>query len=281
MKNREVVERILAYHPAIPDSHGNDGWKWGDPEAECTGVAVALTAAVGVIRRAAEIGANLLIVHEPTFYTSRDPDGWREDFPNAVFQEKRDLLDRHGIAIWRDHDHMHAHRPDAIFTGVLACLGWEDYTAMPCGPYTHYLIRVPETTLGALMEHLTAAIGMNGLRYIGDPGQRVRTVALVGHLYTAFTGELRSDGQQMEYGVQCIRLLEQGADVLLPGEVIDWTVVSYIRDAVQLGHFNWEELGMRYAREWIGGLLGGGTPVTYLPSGDLYSFFPHDRSSAR
>ena len=71
-------------------------------------------------------GANLLIVHEPTFYTSQDGPGWFEDFPNRVYAEKRQLLEESGIAIWRDHDHMHFHQPDSIFTGVLKGLGWED-----------------------------------------------------------------------------------------------------------------------------------------------------------
>ena len=79
-----------------------------------------------------------------------------------------------------------------------------------------------------------------------------------------------------------IRTLEQEADVIIPGEVIDWTVLSYVRDAMQLGrntaminlgHYNWEELGMRYAKDWLSELLGGEVPVTYVPSEDMYQFY--------
>ena len=58
-------------------------------------------------------------------------------------------------------------------------------------------------------------------------------------------------------------------------------MVSYIRDAVELGkakamlnigHFNWEELGMKYAREWISDLVENSLPVTYVPTGDMYRF---------
>ena len=119
MKNREIVEKILSYHPHIPNYHGCDSWKAGDPEAECTGIVTALVPTVNVIRKARALGANLLIVHEPTFYTSQDGPGWFEDFPNRVYAEKRQLLEESGIAIWRDHDHMHFHQADSIFTGVL------------------------------------------------------------------------------------------------------------------------------------------------------------------
>ena len=44
MKNREVIEAILAYHPQFPPEYaGCDDYKCGDPEAECTGVVVAMS----------------------------------------------------------------------------------------------------------------------------------------------------------------------------------------------------------------------------------------------
>lgn len=284
MKNREVIERILAYHPQLPGYQGCDEWKCGDPEAECTGIVTALVPTVNVIRRAAELGANLLIVHEPTFYTSADKGGWYEDFPNAVYEEKKKLLDEHGIAIWRDHDHMHAHNPDSIFAGVIKYLGWEgreqaDYSS---GGFGHFIIDLPrEMTVEELCRHIIASIGMNGVRYIGNPGDRIRAVAIVGHLYPMEFGIKHADGTPAEYSVQIIKDLEERVDVILPGEVIEWTVLSYIRDAVQqgrakaminIGHLNWEELGMKYAQEWVGELVEHKIPVTYVPSEDMYRY---------
>lgn len=89
MKNREVVERILAYHPNLPNYDGCDNWKCGDPEAECTGIVTALVPTVNVIRETARLGANLLIVHEPTFYTSQDGPGWFEDFPTRSMKRRK------------------------------------------------------------------------------------------------------------------------------------------------------------------------------------------------
>lgn len=51
MKNREVIEKILAYHPQLPGYQGCDEWKTGDPEAECTGIVTALVPTVNVIRK--------------------------------------------------------------------------------------------------------------------------------------------------------------------------------------------------------------------------------------
>lgn len=278
MKHREVIEKILAYHPHIPDYKGCDDYKCGDPEAECRGIVTALVPTVDVIKKTAELGANLLIVHEPTFYTSKDDAGWFEPFGNEVFEEKKRLLEETGITIWRDHDHMHCHQPDGIFTGVLKYLGWDKNVRVDfsCGGFAHFLTEIPETTVGEICRHLIDTLNLNGLRYIGAPDAKVSRIAFVGHLYP--NPALDAEG---EYSVKIIKTLEEEVDVIIPGEIIEWTTVSYIRDAVQqgrakaminIGHFNWEELGMKYTREWLSELAGDAVPVTYVPTGDAYSF---------
>ena len=57
-------------------------------------------------------------------------DGWDETDrlqDNCVYQAKKQLLDRLGIVVYRDHDHIHNHRPDGIFSGLAKMLGWEQY----------------------------------------------------------------------------------------------------------------------------------------------------------
>ena len=39
-----------------------------------------------------------------------------------------------------------------------------------------------------------------------------------------------------------------------------------------IGHFNWEELGMKYAAEWIKDLGEKELPVHYVPTGDAFSY---------
>ena len=281
MKNREVIERILKYHPQFPENyHGCDDYKAGDPEAECTGVITALTPNIHVIREAIAHHANLIVVHEPTYYTSKDPAGWEEDFDNEVYRQKLKLIEDHGICIWRDHDHMHAHQPDSIFTGVLKYLGWEDQaeTDADTGLFGHWIVTLPEMTVRELAEYLMEKIGLHGARIVGNPESRITRAAFVGHLYPM---EYHTrDGRTGEYSVKVIETLEQKADVIIPGEVIDWTVLSYIRDAselglnkaaINIGHFNWEELGMRYMKDWLSELVTE-VPVTYIPSGDMYTY---------
>lgn len=78
-----------------------------------------------------------------------------------------------------------------------------------------------------------------------------------------------------------IRIMEEeDVDAIIPGETIDWTVMSYIRDAVQLGKvkaaFNVGHFNLRSLNEVCRGLdpevIGNAVPVHYVPSGDIYKF---------
>lgn len=279
MKIIDVIDRIIAYHPSFPaDYNGCDGFKCGDPQAECTGIAVALVPTVDVIRRAATAGCNLLVVHEPTFFTSLDAAEGSQPFFSAVQEKKAALLKEYGITVWRDHDRMHAHQPDSIFTGVIRYLGWEDYRLapeqqpVPMG----YAFRLPKTTVGDLAAYLMKKLDMNGIRFVGKKDAVVENVAIVGHLFPGF-----GDDDKEEYGQKIIHAMDLGVDVIIPGEIIEWTALSYVRDAVALGktkavmnigHFNMEELGMRFAADWVSELVEHALPVKYLPTKDLYNY---------
>ena len=283
MKISEVVDKILAYHPRLEDYTGGDEYKCGDPGRECTGIVSALVPTVEVIRKAAALGCNLIVTHEPISYQTPDFPDWKGRFPNQVYEEKQQLLKETGIVVWRDHDHMHAHQPDSIFTGVIRHMGWEPYY-QPCDGLFTYKIILPETTVGELAEYLKEKLNMNGLRYMGRASDKISKIALVGHLYpNSFMNDgIGEDGFYHDYSMEVIRLMEEdGVQAIIPGEIIEWTTLSYIRDGIaqgkplacyNIGHFNWEELGMKYAADWIKDLVGTQLPVHYVPTGDAFSY---------
>ena len=287
MKHEEVIAKILNYHPVIENYAGGDEYKAGNPKDECTGIVSALVPTVEVIRKTAELGCNLIITHEPIYYQTPDFPGWRGAFSNAVQEEKEALINQHRITVWRDHDHMHTHRPDSIFTGVIKYLGWEEYYKPELTGSTRFIFPfvLPKITVEKLGCHLKEKMGLNGLRYIGNPSDEVERAAIVGHLVPGAFGEpegIDKDGYYRDYSMTLMECMEHsGIQAIIPGEVVDWTILSYIRDAVALGmaracynvgHFNMEELGMRYAAEWLAELTGHSIPVHYVPSNDMYSY---------
>ena len=214
MKISDVIGKVLDYHPKFPDDYaGCDGYKSGNPDAECTGVVCALVPTVEVIKKTAELGCNLLYVHEPSFYCSPDYPDWRAGFENRVYEEKKALLDEAGIAIWRDHDHAHAHNPDSIFTGVIKYLGWEKYqageTVIP-NTFASRFFEFEDMTVEKMNEMLKDRLSLNGIRYIGRPEDKIRKVALVGHLFPMSGSEpVTVNGYCPEYSTDIIKDMEE------------------------------------------------------------------------
>ncbi|MCR5101366.1 MAG: Nif3-like dinuclear metal center hexameric protein [Butyrivibrio sp.] len=286
MKISEVLDKVAAYHPDLgPDYDGCDGIKCGDPNVECTGIVSSLVPTIDVIQRTIELGYNLLYVHEPTYYLTPDFPEWRADFDCSVYEEKKKLLEDNGIVVYRDHDHMHAHVPDSIFTGVLKYMGWEKYVTgekdkIPMG----YLIEFPEPRrVSDINQEFIDRIGMNGTRFIGKPDSLIKKIALVGHIFPgAFIPETMKDGYYTDYSTEIIRVLEsEKIDAILPGEIIEWNLLSYIRDAnsfgremavFNIGHFNWEALGSKYAVDWLLEITENQLPVKYVPMIDMWNY---------
>lgn len=283
MKISEVIDKILDYHPHLEGYKGCDEYKCGDPNVECTGVVSALVPTVEVIRKAAALGCNLIVTHEPISYQTPDFPDWKGSYPNKVYEEKQALLKETGIVVWRDHDHMHAHQPDSIFTGVIKYMGWEPYYE-PTPDFFNFYINIPETTVGELAHYIKEKLNLNGLRYMGRDTDKISKIALVGHIYpNSFMPDgMGEDGFYHDYSMEVIRQMEEnGIQAILPGEIIEWNALSYIRDGIaqgkpmacyNIGHFNWEELGMKYAAEWIKDLVGDELPVHYVPTGDAFSY---------
>ena len=268
MTLRDVVNKILAYHPDLGDARTCDVMVGGDPDVECTGILVSIAPTVPIIHKAIEIGANFIFVHEPTFYSGYDDTcGWLEG--NPVYEEKLKLLRDNGIVVFRDHDHMHAHRPDGIFTYVMKQLGWTEYLVPDA---KGWMVRLPETTLGELTMHVKKAMHLDHIRYIGNPDAKVSTVGFCGHLLPGpHTNWSNNDQVAASWAY----------DVVIPGETVDWTAPLYYYDAAVLGHnkgmiipghFVQEEAGMRLAHEWLQPVVGEEMKITFVAAGDLFSY---------
>ncbi len=285
MTNNEVIKKIMALHPYEENYEGCDGYKSGSADDECTGVAVALVPDLHVLEKAKEAGCNLVLVHEPTNYEGPDYPEWHEDYANTVYDEKYDFINKNKLTIYRDHDHMHMQDDDAIFYGVIRELGWEPYYKEDKGKKLfYYPFEIPETTVHSLIEELKAKLNLDTIKMLGNADDKITKVALVGHLCpNCFSTEgIKEDGYFHSYSADIIKAMDRdGIQVIIPGEIVEWTTLSYIRDSLyfghkkaclNIGHFNLEELGMKDFAKVIDRTLGGSVPVKYIRTEDEYKY---------
>lgn len=270
MTHEEAIARMLAEYPPLPERATCDGFKAGRADARCEGIAVSCALTINGIRAAAHAGANLILVHEPSFYTHADQTDWLKD--NAVYRAKSDLLARHGIAVWRNHDHMHNARPDEIMQGVLAALQWSDYAMDDPDLRCPCRVALPPTTVREVAARLRDRMQLRTGRIVGNLDAMVSSVVFCGHIFPSWDARERD---------QTLLLSRDDVDLLIAFEMIDWTAAAYARDAAELGlnkaiiqpgHFVAEEPGMRWLAARLEKQFAGELPVFFIPSGDPYCF---------
>jgi len=107
---QNAIDTIIASVPGAPFPDTVDTVKLGDAAQDITGIVVTFLATCEVIEQAVQLGANLIITHEPTFYNHRDTTDWLSHHPS--YQAKRRLIEESRIVIWRFHDYLHSLPPD-------------------------------------------------------------------------------------------------------------------------------------------------------------------------
>ncbi len=265
MQVREVVERIIAACNLPPLEQTCDRLITGEWDREVTGIVTTFMATIDVIRQTIEQGANLIITHEPTYFTHLDQTEWLQDDP--VFQLKQKLITENQINIWRFHDHMHFTQPDLIYFGLNRELGWEAYRL----PEEKHCYQIPPTTVEALSAFFKDKLAVKAIQIIGKPET---TVERVGILVGGGSLGLGSEPMPMTL------MKKERLDVVVCGEILEWTLAAYARDAAQLGlnkaliilgHNRSEEVGMKYLKTWLEPLLPG-IPILFVEAGEPFAY---------
>ncbi|MEI7628635.1 MAG: Nif3-like dinuclear metal center hexameric protein [Bacteroidota bacterium] len=234
-----------------------DTIKFGSPDQIVTGIVSTMFPTVAVIEEAVRLKANLIIAHEPTFYSAVDNMSKQET--NAMIQKKQTLLKEHGIVVWRFHDYSHFMQPDMISLGVKKKMGWEAFQKKG-----EPLINIPSISLEKLIDNLKKNLSIQHLRTIGDLKQTCSSISLLPGAW----------GEQAH-----INAIEKNSpDVLIIGELVEWETAEYVRDArkmgsktalIILGHSVSEEPGMELFVEWLTPKVPG-LPITHIASGDPF-----------
>jgi putative NIF3 family GTP cyclohydrolase 1 type 2 len=261
---QNVVDVMIGAVEGAPWADSVDTFKAGDPAQTVTGVVTTFTATMDVLRRAVELGANLIVTHEPTYYDHRDDTGWLSDDP--VYVAKRAFIEERGLTIWRFHDYWHRHSPDGIITGVVRRLGWERYLETADDRDWRVTAAIPPVTVAELVDQVKQRLELPLVRTVADPAMTCRRVGLL-------IGGIPAP-------IQIRAFVDLDLDCIMAGEITEWQVCEYVRDAIAqgrpraliaVGHARSEEDGMRYLAEWLGERLDG-VAVTHVPVGNPFTF---------
>lgn len=276
----DVISKIKAYHygcdsegEKINDEKSRDQVLYGNAEQECTGIVTTIFASIDVIKKAHELGANLIVVHEALFWNHGDHQDWLEESENRTYLMKKDMLDDYGIVVWRNHDYVHSGIPlhdgsytDGIFYGFAKEMGWENYASGNAGALMKF--EIPEVIAKNLAKKMIENLHLEGARIIGDPQAKVRKIEIPFHIF----GDANDLITEMD---------KHEIDALLAVELVDFSINEYVRDSsmlgmnkviITVGHFNMEEPGMKHMATYIPNAFDEDIPCHYVQSGDNYHY---------
>src|ERR1700722_4713634 len=250
-----VIAAIQA-HVGVPwRAQTVDTIKSGSPSTTVKGIATTMMATFDVVKRAAADGLNMVITHEPTFYSHEDKTDDLKDDP--VYRQKQEFLDRNQMVVFRFHDHWHAFRPDGIATGMMQSLDWTK-NVDPANPRQFLFDGI---TLADLARQIQDRLKIRTMRVVGDPALKVRRLAA----NWGYAGSLRG-------------FARPDIDALIIGEAREGELIEYAADAVTsgakrglivMGHIPSEQGGMVNCANWLKVFITE-VPVRIVPAAEPF-----------
>jgi putative NIF3 family GTP cyclohydrolase 1 type 2 len=257
----ELIRELETLNGASVNSEKTvDTVKCGDVNRSVSKVGVTMFATCDVIRKAAEMGVELLITHEPTFYKNAETIS-PED---SVAMQKHQMLMDADLVLYRYHDHPHSTADDMIDCGTIYASGLKgSVNGKPYWAITGFSLDEPMTAR-QIAETLEENLSTRHIRIAGAmdvPGRRIAfACGTPGHIWDL----LRSPDW----------------DFIVTGELCEWAEAEYARDLAALGggkailvtgHCISEYAGMEVLAE----VIQKNHPelqVKYLHCGDVYQF---------
>ncbi len=251
MKASEWHAHVVGSCDWIDWDRTTDGFRYGDPGIDVTGISVCWTVTEESLRTARESGDNLFITHEPTFLSPRGPhDAFDPEDPQCRIQAER--LERHGMTLYRCHDFWDIFPGRGVLDSWARHFGWKD-GLVQVGPYMR-IAGIEPVRFGlfaAEVARRVAELGQDWVEVVGSDEAEIRSVGIG----TGAIVDLRT-------------LHREGAAAAIVTERTYWNEISWARDigfpVILVGHCTSEEPGMRslanYLRERFPEV-----PVHYIP----------------
>ncbi|MFW6437511.1 MAG: Nif3-like dinuclear metal center hexameric protein [Armatimonadota bacterium] len=239
MQAREIGQLMESLVPDRPLG-ADEGFRWGDPDCQVTGVMVAFFPTVETIEACADAGCNLLIAHEQL----QMPYPWRgegdlgQHLTWPVNRNRISALVKNNITLFRAHgtlDRFCIHRAFVEMLGLGDPIAGDGFIS---------IFEIEPLTVRDLAAEVKERTGMTAVRVTADLDREVSRVGLPwgGTGLSVNAGFINS-------------VIEHGPDVLIAGESDEYAM-RMVHDCdvalIETGHAISEEPGLQWFAGWLG-----------------------------
>jgi len=224
----------------------------GDPATKIIRAGTCWQPYFSTLKKAKELGINLMIVHEPTFYTHWDldqenglfntaPSPAREKYLDAI-QEKKRWIEENKMVIIRSHDVMDIVKGFGIPFALGQALGYGNQDIIRSRDYYNVYQVEPDKAWNIARNIANSLMVLNqpGVAFYGD-GERIISSVGLG------TGCICDPNEYME--------LDPDLVIAIDDTVRTWTQTTYAEDTgdplVVINHGTSEEMGMRLLNQHL------------------------------
>ena len=224
----------------------------GDPKTKVAKIGTCWMPYWETCKKAVESGVNLLVAHEPTFYTHWDLDEDHEDYFKAheytrkqylgLVEEKKKWILENGLVIIRNHDTLDALKERGIPFALGQFLGYSNEDIIASRTYYNvYKIDIqPALQVTKVIAQKLKELDQPGVAFYGDPDCPVSSVGV---------------------GTGCIcdpmwfADLQPDIFIAIDDVVRTWTQTAFARDSgrplIVINHGTSEEMGTRMLNQII------------------------------
>ncbi len=259
-----IVKEVFDYLVGLSsgDYNETDTLKFGTWEQEVTKIAICFILTIDVIKKAKEWGADLIITHEPTLFENL------ENFTSGdrIVAKKLELIKDAGFSVIRFHDYMHGCSPDMIGEGEFFYMQLDGKYLKGRRIAINRFVCENEITPLELAELIESNLGIKHIRICGARDIKCKNIS-------ACFGQPSLEGVFEE-------LRDDDVEIVLVGEVCEWSHGEYVRDAALLGekkamlimgHAGSERDGMKFLSKKLSEEFDD-IQIKYFDSGEVYSY---------
>ena len=171
MKAIDILNHLKKLKPDLPEDTV-DRIIYGDPDIEVKGITVCWMPYIETIEKAKTFGTNVIVAHEPTFFSHRDLDDIQIKNLNQT-KNKINLLEKYKITIIRCHDVWDFLPEIGIMDSWAKFIG---LTEKIPGERLYRIKKQTALTFAKRVAKRVAMLGQKTVRFYGDPERIIGSV---------------------------------------------------------------------------------------------------------